>query len=120
MGEEQLEDRTDRREQRRTRLRNWALARTLDQAFNLPLAMFAVWILCQAAKARADEGVQMKDKRNVMTVQDTMFEAYDCAAPRNISSVELNSGRRDCRDEELQGEQKPYCRENRIPVAPEG
>ncbi len=107
MNEEQLEDRMDRREQKRARLRNWALARTLDQAFNLLLAMLAIWILCQATKARADNEMPMKDKRNVMTVQDTMFEAYDCAAPRNISSVELNSGRRDCRDEELQGEQKP-------------
>ncbi len=36
-----------------------------------------------------------------------MFEAYNWALPRNISSVKLNSGRRNCRDEELQGEQRP-------------
>ncbi len=96
-----------RRARKRNRLRNWAIAKTMEQACNLLLAVAAIWILGKAIQAGAEEAPLMKDRRNVMTIQDTAFDAYDCAAPRNISSVELHTGRRECRDEELQGEQRP-------------
>ncbi len=107
-----------RETRRRRRLRDWVLARKIDQVCSLGIAALALWILWSIPSARADNS---RRHGNVMTGEEAIFQAYDCSAPVNVSAVSLDNAPPECSEEALKKEQqsKKYLllqRADRIPL----